>query len=580
LFEKQQSIRYQSSLNNGQASLRGIRLDTQFIVSTAIILATFGIYIGIAIYNKARATSDFYVAGRGIPPVFNGMAIGADWMSAASFIGLAGTVMILGYDGLAYIMGWTGGYLLLTFLLAPQLRKYGRYTVPEFIGDRYASHTARVIAAICTIIISFTYSIGQLSGSGVVIGRLFEIDAKVGTLIGVVLIAFYSAFGGMKGITWTQVAQYIILIIAYLIPVIFMSLQITGNPMPWISYGDIVGKMGELDRELGISEYFAPFTNGTKWQFIALLFTLMAGTAGLPHVIVRFYTVSTMKAARWSGAWALLFIGLLYLSAPAYAAFSRFILMTKVAGSNIDALPSWTKSWVDTGKLKVADSNGDGILQWKELIISNDIVVMATPEIANLGVFVIGLVAAGAMAAALSTAGGLMIAISSSFAHDIYYRVFKPNATEKSRLAVARWSIVVATVLAGLVALNPPGVITQIVAWAFALASGTFFPALVLGVWWKRSNAKGVIAGLLFGLGVTLTYIFMARAGITILGIIGTGAGIFGATAGFLANIIVSLITKAPSQKLQEEVIDLRYPEQMTFKNGEVWVDDDVNLTK
>jgi cation/acetate symporter len=300
LFEKQQSIRYQSSLNNGQASLRGIRLDTQFIVSTAIILATFGIYIGIAIYNKARATSDFYVAGRGIPPVFNGMAIGADWMSAASFIGLAGTVMILGYDGLAYIMGWTGGYLLLTFLLAPQLRKYGRYTVPEFIGDRYASHTARVIAAICTIIISFTYSIGQLSGSGVVIGRLFEIDAKVGTLIGVVLIAFYSAFGGMKGITWTQVAQYIILIIAYLIPVIFMSLQITGNPMPWISYGDIVGKMGELDRELGISEYFAPFTNGTKWQFIALLFTLMAGTAGLPHVIVRFYTVSTMKAARWS----------------------------------------------------------------------------------------------------------------------------------------------------------------------------------------------------------------------------------------------------------------------------------------
>ncbi|MCA1060909.1 cation acetate symporter [Rossellomorea aquimaris] len=553
-------------------------MDTQFIVSTSIILLTFALYIGIAVYNKAKATSDFYVAGRGVPPVFNGMAIGADWMSAASFIGLAGTVMILGYDGLAYIMGWTGGYLLLTFLLAPQLRKYGRYTVPEFIGDRYNSHTARVIAAICTIIISFTYSIGQLSGSGVVIGRLFEIDAKVGTMIGVVLIAFYAAFGGMKGITWTQVAQYIVLIIAYLIPVIFMSLQITGNPAPWISYGELVGKIGELDRELGVSEYFAPFTNGTKWQFIALMFTLMAGTAGLPHVIVRFYTVSTMKAARWSGAWALLFIGLLYLSAPAYAAFSRFILMTKVAGSKISNLPSWTTSWVDTGKLQVADANGDGILQWKEIIISNDIVVMATPEIANLGVFVIGLVAAGAMAAALSTAGGLMIAISSSFAHDIYYRVFKPDATERNRLAVARLSIVVATVLAGLVALNPPGVITQIVAWAFALASGTFFPALLLGVWWKRSNAQGVIAGMLVGLAVTLTYIFLARSGVTLFGIIDTGAGVFGATSAAIANIVVSLLTKAPSQKIQEEVMDLRYPEQMTFKDGDVWVDEDVEF--
>jgi cation/acetate symporter len=553
-------------------------MDTQFLVSTSIILLTFALYIGIAVYNKAKATSDFYVAGRGVPPIFNGMAIGADWMSAASFIGLAGTVMILGYDGLAYIMGWTGGYLLLTFLLAPQLRKYGRYTVPEFIGDRYNSHTARVIAAICTIIISFTYSIGQLSGSGVVIGRLFEIDAKVGTMIGVVLIAFYAAFGGMKGITWTQVAQYVVLIIAYLIPVIFMSLQITGNPAPWLSYGELVGKIGELDRELGVSEYFAPFTNGTKWQFMALMFTLMAGTAGLPHVIVRFYTVSTMKAARWSGAWALLFIGLLYLSAPAYAAFSRFILMTKVAGSQISDLPSWTKSWVDTGKLQVADANGDGILQWKEIIISNDIVVMATPEIANLGVFVIGLVAAGAMAAALSTAGGLMIAISSSFAHDIYYRVFKPNATERNRLAVARWSIVIATVLAGIVALNPPGVITQIVAWAFALASGTFFPALLLGVWWKRSNAQGVIAGMLVGLGVTLTYIFLARSGITLFGIIDTGAGVFGAAAATIANIVVSLMTKAPSQKIQEEVMDLRYPEQMTFKDGEVWVNDDVDF--
>ncbi|WP_019153931.1 sodium:solute symporter family protein [Robertmurraya massiliosenegalensis] len=550
-------------------------MDGQFIVSLAIILATFALYIGIAVYNTAKATSDFYVAGRGVPPIFNGMAIGADWMSAASFIGMAGTVMVLGYDGLAYIMGWTGGYLFLTFLLAPQLRKFGRYTVPEFIGDRYDSHSARVIAAICTIIISFTYSIGQLSGSGVVIGRLFEIDAKVGTMIGVVLIAIYAAFGGMKGITWTQVAQYLILITAYLVPIIFMSLQISGNPIPWISYGEVVSTLGELDRELGISEYFAPFTNGTKWQFLALMFTLMAGTAGLPHVIVRFYTVSTMKAARWSGAWALLFIGLLYLSAPAYAAFSRFILMTQVAGSQIAQLPAWTKSWVDTGMLQVADTNSDGVLQWSELVIANDIVVMATPEIANLGVFVIGLVAAGAMAAALSTAGGLMISLSSSFAHDIYYRVWKPQASEKNRLAVARWSIVIATLFAGLIALNPPGVITQIVAWAFAIASGTFFPALVLGVWWKRSNTKGVISGLLIGLAVTLTYIFVAKyGGFTILGIIDTGAGVFGAAAGFLANIIVSLATEAPPQKLQDEVINLRYPEQMVYKDGEVWMHD------
>ncbi|MFD2215081.1 sodium:solute symporter family protein [Metabacillus endolithicus] len=549
-------------------------MDAQFLVSLTIILLTFALYIGIAVYNTAKQTSDFYVAGRGVPPIFNGMAIGADWMSAASFIGLAGTIMLLGYDGLAYIMGWTGGYLLLTFLLAPQLRKYGRYTVPEFIGDRYNSHTARVIAAICTIIISFTYSIGQLSGSGVVIGRLFEIDAKIGTMIGVVLIAFYAAFGGMKGITWTQVAQYIILIIAYLIPVIFMSLQITGNPAPWLSYGKIVEEMGELDRQLGISEYFAPFTNGTKWQFLALMFTLMAGTAGLPHVIVRFYTVSTMKAARWSGAWAILFIGLLYLSAPAYAAFSRFILMTQVAGQKLSELPAWTTSWVNTGKLQLADGNGDGILQWNELIISNDIVVMATPEIANLGMFVIGLVAAGAMAAALSTAGGLMIAISSSFAHDIYYRVMKPNASEKNRLAVARWSIVIATLFAGIIALNPPGAITQIVAWAFALASGTFFPALLIGVWWKRSNTPGVISGMVVGLAVTLIYIFASKyGGFTIAGIIDTGAGIFGATAAILTNVIVSLSTKAPSIKAQEEVLNLRYPEQMTYKDGEVWMD-------
>jgi cation/acetate symporter len=550
-------------------------MDSQTMVSLLLILITFGLYIGIAVFNRAKQTNDFFVAGRDVPAVYNGMAIGADWMSAASFIGLAGTVMVLGYDGLAYILGWTGGYLLLTFLLAPQLRKYGRYTVPEFIGDRFNSHTARVIAAIATMIISFTYVIGQMSGAGVVIGGIFGISASVGTMIGVVIVAFYATLGGMKGITWTQVAQYSVLIIAYLVPVIFMSLQITGNPLPWISYGEVVSKLGELDRELGISGIFTPFSETSKWQFIALMFSLMAGTAGLPHVIVRFYTVATMKAARWSGAWALLFIGLLYLSAPAYAAFSRFVLMTEVAGSSFNNLPAWTGGWIDTGKLQMADANGDGILQWSEIMISNDIVVMATPEIAHLGIFVVGLVAAGAMAAALSTAGGLLLALSSAFAHDVYYRIVNPQASERKRLAVARWSIALATVIAGLVALDPPGVITQIVAWAFALASGTFFPTLVLGVWWKRANGYGAIWGMVVGLVVTLSYIFLARAGITLFGILDTGAGVFGATAAFLTNVIVSLNTDEPPQATQDEVIDMRYPDNMRYKDGEMWIDDE-----
>lgn len=549
-------------------------MDAQGLMSISIIFATFALYIGISIYCRAKVTSDFYVASRGVPPFWNGMAIGGDWMSAASFIGMAGTVMILGYDGLAYIMGWTGGYLFLTFLLAPQLRKYGRYTVPEFIGDRFGTNTGRLIAAIATIIISFVYIIGQLSGSGVVIGRILQIDAMYGTMIGVVIIAIYATLGGMKGITWTQVAQYIILIIAYLIPVLFMSLQITGNPMPWLSYHSIVNELGELDRQLGFSEYFAPFSSSNKAQFLGLMFCLMVGTAALPHVIVRFYTVSTMKAARWSGAWALLFIGLLYLTAPAYAAFSRFILMTKVAGSPIDSLPAWTTSWVDTGRLRIADLNGDGILQWEEIIISNDIVVMATPEIANLGMFVIGLVAAGAMAAALSTAGGLLITISSSFAHDIYYRLMRPDASDAKRLKAGRLAIVLATVVAGIVALDPPGVITQIVAWAFSIAAGTFFPVLLLGVWWKRANAQGAIAGMITGLVVSISYIILAVNGFTLFGLLDTAAGVFAVPANLIVMYVVSKMTAAPPQHLQDECIDLRYPEQMSYKNGEVWIDD------
>lgn len=549
-------------------------MDTQSLTSISLILVTFALYIGISVFFRAKVTSDFYVASRGISPFWNGMAIGGDWMSAASFIGMAGTVMILGYNGLAYIMGWTGGYLFLTFLLAPQLRKYGRYTVPEFIGDRFDTNKGRLIAAIATIIISFVYIIGQLAGSGVVIGRILSIDAMYGTMIGVVIIAFYSTLGGMKGVTWTQVAQYMILIAAYIIPVVFMSLQVTGNPLPWLSYHAVVADIGELDKALGLSEYFVPFQTGSKAQMLGLMFCLMVGTASLPHVIVRFFTVATMKAARWSGAWALLFIGILYTTAPAYAAFSRFILMTKVAGSPIDQLPAWTTSWVNTGKLQVADIDANGILDWPEIIISNDIVVMATPEIANLGYFVTGLVAAGAMAAALSTAGGLLIAISSAFAHDIYFSLLRPNASDQTRLNAGRWAIVLATIVAGLFALDPPGVITQIVAWAFSLAGGTFFPVLLLGVWWKRANAQGAIAGMLSGLGVTILYILLAKNGYTVFGLTDTAAGVFGVPVNLIVMYFVSKATPAPAQKLQDEVINLRYPEQMIYKDGEVWLDE------
>ncbi|MBB5172383.1 sodium:solute symporter family protein [Texcoconibacillus texcoconensis] len=549
-------------------------MDQQTLVSLSLILVTFAIYIGISFYHRAKATSDFYVASRGIPPMWNGMAIGGDWMSAASFIGMAGTVMLMGYDGLAYIMGWTGGYLLLTFLLAPQLRKYGRFTVPEFIGDRFDNNFARLIAALATIIISFTYLIGQLSGSGVVIGRLLSIPSWVGVLIGVFIIAIYATLGGMKGVTWTQVAQYLILITAYIIPIVFISLQVSGNPLPWLTYGSVVDELGAIDREIGLTEYFAPFDEGSRAQFIALLFTLMVGTAALPHVIVRFYTVSTMKAARWSGAWALLFIGILYLSAPAYAAFSRFTIMNDVVGEPLDELPGWTEPWVNTGLLEVAASGQQGVLTWQDLVIDPDIVVMATPEIANLGTFVIGLIAAGAMAAALSTAGGLLITVSSSFAHDIYYRLINPKASDRKRLKTGRIAIFTATIVAGLLALDPPGVITQIVAWAFAIAGGTFFPVLFLGVWWSRMNAKGAIAGMLGGLLTTLSYIFLAMNGFILFGIEDTGAGLFGVTVNFILVVLVSKLTEEPPQHLKEEAINLRYPEQMTYKDGEVWIDD------
>lgn len=537
---------------------------SQTAVSLTIVGITFAIYVIIAIWSRVSETSGFYVAGRSIPAFWNGQAIAADWMSAASFISMAGNVMALGYDGLAYIMGWTGGYVLLALFLAPQLRKFGKYTVPDFVGDRYESQTARVVAAICAMVVSFTYVIAQMNGSGIVVSRLANVHYSVGIFLAIAVVAFYAVLGGMKGITWTQVAQYLVLITAYLIPVILMSAYITGVPFPWAKYGTVLQKVTEMEIANGIRKLtIQPFNDGNAANFLALTFVLMVGTAGLPHIIVRFYTVPTIKAARWSAAWALLFICLLYLSAPAYAAFARYNLLSLV-GTRYDQLPAWVASWSKVGLLKFADANGDGILQWAEMNIHNDIVVLATPEIAGLGKIVVGLIAAGGLAAALSTAGGLLLAISSSFAHDIYYRILNPQADEAKRVLVGRVAILVATVVAGLVAMKPPGLIVQVVSWAFSLAASSFFPVLVLGVWWKRANKNGAVAGMIAGLAVALTYIIAARwGGFSILGIKDQAGGIFGMTVNFLVTWLVSRATAEPSRQMQEEVVYLRLPEEV-----------------
>lgn len=539
---------------------------SQTVISLGLVFATFALYIFIALRTRAKNVGEFYVSGRTISAPVNGMAVAADWMSAASFTGMAGAVMLGGYDGLAYIMGWTGGYVLLALFLAPQLRKFGRFTVPEFIGDRYESHGARLLAILATVVVSFTYVLGQMKGSGIVMAQIFNVDYRIGIFIAIALIILYATLGGMKGITWAQVAQYWVLIIAYLIPVTVMSLQYFGIPLPWLTYGSALDQMAAVEAQMNIKAYTQPFTNTNMVDFLALTFVLMVGTAGLPHVIVRFYTVPTMKAARWSAAWALLFIGLLYLSAPAYAAFVRYALMNQVVGQPINALPDWTAQWTKIGLLKIQDGNADGILQWAEMTVGADMVVLAGPQIAGLGSFVIGLVAAGAVAAALSTAGGLLMAISSAFSHDLYVSLINPNADEKKKLAVGRWAIAITTLVAGLISINPPGIIVQMVAWAFSLAAGSFFPVLVLGAWWPRATRKGAIAGMIVGLSVTIAYIVAAKwGGFKLFGIGDRAAGIFGMPLNFLVTYLVSLYADKPSEQMQQAVSDLRYPEELTM---------------
>jgi cation/acetate symporter len=546
------------------------------------VAASFALYIGIAIWSRASSTKDFYVAGGGVSPIANGMATAADWMSAASFISMAGLISFMGYDGSVYLMGWTGGYVLLALLLAPYLRKYGAFTVPDFVGDRYYSSFARVVAVVCAIFISFTYVAGQMRGVGIVFGRFLEVDINTGVYIGMAIVFFYAVLGGMKGITYTQVAQYCVLIFAYLVPAIFLSLLITGNAIPQLGFGGIdqssgvplLERLNGLHQELG----FAAYTSGTKSTLDVFFITaaLMVGTAGLPHVIVRFYTVPRVRDARMSVGWALVFIALLYTTAPAVAAFARTNLINSVSEKQYAEMPQWFNKWEETGLLAFNDRNGDGRVQFtgpssatpNELTVDRDIMVLANPEIAGLPDWVVGLVAAGGLAAALSTAAGLLLVVSSAISHDLLKRTFRPDITEKGELLAARISAAVAVVIAGYFGMHPPGFVAQVVAFAFGLAASSFFPVIILGIFSKRTTREGAILGMITGMALTATYIVyfalihpeMNNAEHWWLGISPEGIGTVGMALNFAVTWVVSRFTPEPPSHVQVLVDLIRIP--------------------
>ena len=577
----------------------------QFTLNLIVVGATFALYLGIAIWARAGSTSEFYAAGRGVHPVLNGMATGADWMSAASFISMAGLIAAVGYDNSAYLMGWTGGYVLLAMLLAPYLRKFGKYTVPEFIGDRFYSNTARLIAVVCLIVASITYVIGQMSGVGVAFSRFLEVKASTGLYIGAAVVFAYAVLGGMKGITYTQVAQYVVLIVAYTIPAIFISISLTGNPIPPLglfsehtaSGMPLLEKLDQVVQDLGFSAY----TGHTDTTLNMFLFTLslMIGTAGLPHVIVRFFTVPKVSDARSSAGWALVFIALLYLVAPAVGAMARLNLIDNIYPQGVqsdpidyEARPDWMKNWEVTGLLKFEDKNGDGKIQFyndkseafkataegkgwtgSELTVNNDIMVLANPEIANLPGWVVALVAAGGLAAALSTAAGLLMAISSAISHDLIKGTLNPGISEKGELLAARIAMGVSIVVATWLGLNPPGFAAQTVALAFGIAAASLFPAILMGIFSKRINSAGAIAGMLAGLIVTVVYIFLHKGWFFIpdtntftdsdplfLSIKSTSFGAVGALVNFVVAYVVSNATEEPPVEVQELVESIRIP--------------------
>lgn len=541
---------------------------------TIILVAlSFLLYLYIGWRARVKDSSGFYVAGQGIPQIANGAATAADWMSAASFISMAGLISTLGYDGSIYLMGWTGGYVLLALLLAPYLRKFGKYTVPDFVGDRYYSNAARLVAVVAALFVSLTYVAGQMRGVGIVFSRFLQVDISTGVIIGMVVVAFFSVLGGMKGITWTQVAQYVVLIVAYLIPAAAIAYILTGNPIPQLAFtfSDIVGKLNQIQLDLGFKEYSQPFANRSQLDVLFTTIALMVGTAGLPHVIVRFYTVPSVRAARYSAGWALLFIALLYTSAPALATFARYNLISTLHDRPITEVRQldWANKWEKTKLLTLNDKNNDGRIELtpdkttSEITIDPDIIVLSTPEVAKLAPWVIGLVAAGGLAAALSTASGLLLVISSSVAHDIYYRIINPNASETQRVFVGRIMVGLAVVLAGYFGINPPGFVAQVVAFAFGLAAASFFPAIVLGIFDKRTNREGAIAGIVVGLIFTLFYIVGVKFyGMPpwFFGVSPEGIGTVGMIINFIVTLVVSRLTPPPPIAVQEMVEDLRSP--------------------
>ena len=590
---------------------------------------SFSVYLSIAWFSRVRDTKGFYVAGRGVPAIANGMATAADWMSAASFISMAGLISMMGYTGGVYLMGWTGGYVLLALLIAPYLRKFGHFTVPDFIGDRYSSNVARLVAVVCAIFVSFTYVAGQMRGVGVVFSRFLEVDVNVGVIIGMVIVFIYATLGGMKGITWTQVAQYWVLITAFLIPAIAISIKLTGNPVPQIGLGstldpDIAGvqgitlleKLNQIQVDLGFDRYTDTFVGSwNKVNVFCVVLALMAGTAGLPHVIVRFYTVKSVKAARWSAFWALLFISMLYLTAPATAAFARYYMIESLNGKTVEQLPDWFHNWEKTGLILWMD-DGDGRVRYSaggdneifrngklsanDLIVINklhqkwintngtegndgrvvmrqkglsgpdrDIIVLATPEMAELANWIIALVAAGGLAAALSTASGLLLVISASISHDLYYRIINQKATEKKRLLLGRTVIGFAVVVAGLLGIYPPGFVSQVVAFAFGLAAASFFPTIVLGIFNKRVGTVPAVCGMLAGIIFTAYYIITCvffgmepwTFGIFESGINPQGIGTVGMLLNFIVTLILMPFFRAPDKKVQDMVDSVREPE-------------------
>jgi cation/acetate symporter len=531
---------------------------------------TFSLYIFIAFRTRVRDTEGFYVAGHGVPAVANGAAIAADWMSAASFISMAGLISFLGFDGAIYLLGWTGGYVLLALLLAPYLRKFGKYTVPDFVGDRY-SESARAVAVVAAVFVSFTYVAGQMAGVGIVFSRFIGVSITVGVIIGMCVVVIYAVLGGMKGITWTQVAQYTVLIIAYLIPAWAIAARLTDVPVPQVSFGEIATKLDQLQVDFGLSSYTEPFTNRPMQDVFFVALALMVGTAGLPHIIVRFYTTPSVRAARYSAGWALLFIALLYTTAPAVAVFAKTNLLEDVANQPWSERPEWVRNWEATGLMVFEDGNGNGTVDSitsnpdtapGELIVSPDIMVLANPEIAGLPAPVVGLVAAGGLAAALSTASGLLLVIGSSIGHDLYYKRFRPDATEKQRLAAGRIAIGGAVIVAGYFGVNPPGFVGQVVAFAFGLAAASFFPIIVLGIFWKRTNAAGAMSGMLTGLTLTALYMWATLYGgmEPWFGISPEGIGAIGSVINFAVTIVVSNMTTPPSDEIQLLIEEVRHP--------------------